>query len=84
MQNARVLVQTMITLAASSLGFVAALAWNDAIKATMTKLLGTDESLGGLYLYAVAATVMAVVVLLGLAKLAARIGGEAKINREVD
>ncbi|HYE50672.1 MAG TPA: DUF5654 family protein [Azospirillaceae bacterium] len=80
----KVFLQTMITLASASLGFVAALAWNDAIKAAITAVLGEDDSLGGLFLYAVAATIVAILVLMLLARAAARIGGEAHITREVD
>ncbi len=44
--NARVFLQTMIALASASRGLVAALAWNEAIKATIQKIAG-DDSLGG-------------------------------------
>jgi len=80
----RTILRTMIALATGALGFVAALAWNDAIKALIQKLLGPDESLGGLFIYAVAATIVAVVVVLLLGRLAAKVGGEAAIEREVD
>ena len=81
---ARIIVQTLITLASASLGFVAALAWNEAIKATISKIFQTDESLAGLYTYAILATVIAIVVILILSRIAARIGGDAVISREVD
>ena len=84
MNKTRVFIQTMITLASASLGLVAALAWNEAIKATIVKLLGDDDSLVGLYVYAVIATVIAVVVLLILARAASRLGGDAAINREAE
>jgi hypothetical protein len=82
--NPRVFLQTMITLASASLGLVAALAWNEAIKNTIAALLGPSDSLTGLYIYAVVATVLAVVVLGLLGWAAARVGGEARITREVD
>jgi hypothetical protein len=81
--NHRAFIQTMIALASASLGLVAALAWNEAIKATL-KLIGLGESLAGLYAYAVLATVLAVVVLIWLGKVAARIGGEAAFQREAE
>jgi uncharacterized membrane protein len=81
--NPRVFIQTMIALASASLGLVAALAWNEAIKATLT-LIGLGDDLVGLYSYAILATVLAIVVLVWLGKLAARIGGEAAINREAE
>jgi hypothetical protein len=80
----RSLLQTMITLASASLGFVSALAWNDAIKATFKKFLPEGESLSALYTYAAAATIMAICVVGSLSWIASKIGGEAIINREVD
>ena len=84
MRDLRVFIQTMIALASASLGLVAALAWNEAIKATIKKVLGDADGLAGLYIYAIAATVLAIVVLTMLARVASKIGGEARINREVD
>lgn len=76
--------QTMITLASASLGLVAALAWNDAIKAAMVSLFGEHKTTGGLFVYAILATALAVVTVVLLARAAAKVGGEAKITREVD
>jgi hypothetical protein len=73
----------MIALASASLGLVAALAWNDAIKATLT-MLGLGDNLAGLYTYAILATVLAILILIWLAKLAGRVGGEAHITREAE
>jgi len=84
MNKTRVLLQTMITLASASLGLVAALAWNEAIRETILKVFGKDDSLVGLYVYAIIATLIAVVVLLILARAAARIGGDAAISREAE
>ena len=83
MTNPRAMVQTMISLASASLGLVAALAWNEAIKATLAKL-GLGEELSGLYAYAIIATVVAVVVLVMLGRLAAKIGGDAAFEREAE
>lgn len=80
----RSFLQTMITLATASLGLVAALAWNDAIKATFKKILGAADDLGALYTYAALATVLSIVVVGVLSWLSARVGGEAVINREVE
>lgn len=81
MLNARILLQTMITLASASLGLVAALAWNEAIKATITAVFGTSDSLAGLHTYAILATILAVVA---LGRAAARTGGETAIEREAE
>ncbi len=83
MTDPRAMVQTMISLASASLGLVAALAWNEAIKATLAKL-GLGEDLAGLYTYAILATVIAVVVLALLGRLAAKVGGQAAFEREAE
>ena len=80
----QMILQSLIALASGGLGLVAALAWNEAIKATMKKFLGDDDSLAGLYTYAILATVIAVLVVLILARIAARLGGEAVVTREAD
>lgn len=79
----RAMVQTMIALASASLGLVAALAWNEAIKATLA-LLGLGDNLASLYTYAILATVVAIVVLALLGRLASRIGGQAAFEREAE
>ncbi len=81
--NPRAFIQTMIALASASLGLVAALAWNEAIKATLV-LLGLGDSLAGLYTYALIATLIAVAVLVWLGRLASRIGGDAAFQREAE
>lgn len=83
-EQSRAAVQSMITLASAALGLVCALAWNDAIKTAMKSVLGEDDSLAGLFTYAILATVIAIVVLLVLARTAAKVGGEAAISREAE
>jgi hypothetical protein len=74
----------MITLASASLGFVSALAWNDAIKATFKQFLPEGDNLSALYTYAIAATILAITVVAVLGWIAAKVGGDAMIKREVD
>jgi hypothetical protein len=83
-EQTRATIQSMITLAGAALGLVCALAWNDAIKESMKTLLGEDDSLVGLYTYAILATLVAVVVLLVLARASANVGGEAAVSREAE
>jgi hypothetical protein len=83
MTDPRAFIQTMIALASASLGLVAALAWNEAIKATLAKL-GLGDDLAGLYTYAILATVIAVVVLCLLGKAASKLGGGAAFEREAE
>lgn len=82
--NPKIFLQTMITLASASLGLVAALAWNEAIKAIIKEVLQTGESITGLVTYAILATVIAIIVLMLLARAASRIGGEAVVTREAE
>lgn len=81
--NPRAFIQTMIALASASLGLVAALAWNEAIKATLA-VLGLGDSLAGFYTCAIIATAIALAVLIWLGRMAARIGGEAAFQREAE
>jgi hypothetical protein len=83
-ETLRGLLQTMITLASSSLGLVAALAWNEAIKKTFEEKLGKGDALSALYLYAVLATLMAIAIVGALGWVAATIGGAAVIDREAE
>lgn len=76
--------QSMIALASAALGLVAALAWNDAIKETIKLLMSDDESLTSKYTYAIMATAIAVIVVLVLARIASRVGGDAAIAREAE
>jgi hypothetical protein len=83
-ETTKMVLQSMIALSSAALGLVAALAWNDAIKETIKILMADDESLMSKYTYAMIATAIAVIVVLILAKLAAKVGGEAAIAREAE
>ncbi len=83
-EQARMIIQSCITLASAALGLVAALAWKDAIIALMKEIWGENEGLAADFIYAILATVIAVVVILVLANIAAKIGGEAAISREAE
>jgi len=83
-ETTKMVLQSMIALASAALGLVAALAWNDAIKETIKLMMSDDESLTSKYTYAILATLIAVVVVLTLAKIAAKVGGEAAIAREAE
>jgi hypothetical protein len=83
-EQSKAIVQSMITLASAALGLVCALAWNEAIKSAMKEILGEDDSVAGLFTYAILATILAVVVLLVLARSSAKIGGDAAIDREAE
>ncbi len=83
-EKTKMIVQSCIALASAALGLVAALAWNDAIKAAMKEILGENEGLVALFTYAILATLIAVIAVLVLASVAGKIGGEAAIAREAE
>ncbi len=83
-ETVKMVLQSMIALASAALGLVAALAWNDAIKETIKQLMTDDDSLAAKYYYAILATAIAVIVVLVLSKIAAKVGGEAAIQREAE
>ena len=64
--------QTMISLASAAFGVVAALAWNGAITALVKQIFGTGGEIISLFIYAILITVIAVIVMVNLAKLAER------------
>ena len=73
-------VATMISLATAAFGFVAALAWNTAITTSFDQVFGSGEQksaeLSALYIYAVAVTLIGVIVIVFLGRLATRLRTE--------
>jgi uncharacterized membrane protein YjjP (DUF1212 family) len=71
----REVVATMISLATAAFGVVAALAWNSAITAVFANWT-KGSRLSALFLYAFLVTLIGVVVIVLLGRLAARINAE--------
>jgi hypothetical protein len=70
---------TMIGLASAAFGVVAALAWNSAITDLIHTVLPAGKGILPEFIYAVVVTLIAVLVLVQLGKMAAATGGESKI-----
>jgi hypothetical protein len=70
---------TMISLATAAFGVVAALAWNAFITELVKQLLGVEGGLTGLFIYAVVVTILAVIVITWLGRMAERAGGKSTI-----
>lgn len=64
------IVDKLAALITAAFGLVAALAWNDAIKAVFTEFLGTPDSMVALLTYATVVTIIAVIATLQIGKLA--------------
>jgi hypothetical protein len=62
----------MIALASAAFGVVAALAWNSAITALVKQIFGSGGQIVSLFIYAILVTVLAVIVMVNLGKLAER------------
>jgi hypothetical protein len=69
-------VATMISLASAAFGVVAALAWNTAITTAFTEAFGKTATIWALFVYAVVITLVGVIVIVLLGRLAARIKAE--------
>lgn len=76
MGSRSVFLATMISLASAAFGVVAALAWNAFITALVTQVLGEQGGLMGLFIYAVVVTVIAILVIIWLGRLAAKAGAK--------
>ena len=72
MSNRSVYLQTMISLASAAFGVVAALAWNSAITALVKQIFGEGGQIISLFIYAIIITVIAVIVMVNLGKVAER------------
>jgi uncharacterized membrane protein len=77
--NRDVYLATMISLATAAFGVVAALAWNSFITALVTQVLGEQGGLTGLFIYAIVITIVAVVVITWLGRLAQRSAGKSAV-----
>jgi ABC-type multidrug transport system fused ATPase/permease subunit len=63
-----VIIDKMSALIAAAFGLVAALAWNEAIKAIFKEIFGTAESVVPMLIYAIVVTVAAVVLTIIVAR----------------
>ena len=62
------LVETLATLMTAAFGMVAALAWNEAIKAAVKEFFGEPDALAPMFVYAVTVTVIAVIFIILIAR----------------
>lgn len=70
----REVLRTIIELATAAFGLVAALAWNAAIQALFEAVLPQAGDLVAKFAYAIVVTIIAVVVIMRLGRLAERMG----------
>jgi drug/metabolite transporter (DMT)-like permease len=63
-------IEKVAALITAAFGLVAALAWNEAIKAIVNKYLGAGSDILGFLAYAVIVTIIAVIVTIWIARVA--------------
>jgi hypothetical protein len=64
--------ETIATLITTAFGLIAALAWNEAIKALIIQFLGTGNGLTGLFTYAILITIIAIIATILIARVIAK------------
>lgn len=77
--NRATYIATMISLASAAFGVVAALAWNTAITDLIKVFMPAGKGLAWEFLYALIITIIGVIVLVQMGKLAERSGGKSAI-----
>ena len=62
-------IEKLAALITAAFGLVAALAWNDTIKAIFKAVFGTSDGIGPMLIYAIIVTIIAVAVTIWIGKL---------------
>lgn len=63
-----IVLDKIAALVTAAFGLVAALAWNEAIKAIFKEVFGTAESIGPMLIYAIVVTIAAVILTIIVAR----------------
>ena len=66
------IIEKISALIIAAFGLVAALAWNDTIKAIFKAVFGEQGSIGAMLFYAILVTIIAVVVTIWIGKVAGK------------
>lgn len=75
-------IETMSGLITSAFGLIAALAWNDAIKAVIEQFFPAAKGATGMVIYAVVITIIAVMAAVWIGRIATKIA-ESKIMKKL-
>ncbi|MDK2782041.1 MAG: hypothetical protein PWR13_1069 [Archaeoglobi archaeon] len=65
-------IDKLSTLLSTAFGLIAALAWNDAVKALFKTVFGTAENIAAMFAYAVFVTVLSVLAAIWIGRAAAK------------
>ena len=72
----KMIMETILALITTAFAFVAGEAWNSAIQKLIESIIGAGDALPSLFTYAIAVTIIAVVVTVLIARVAGRMGIE--------
>ena len=64
-------------LITAAFGLVAALAWNEAIKAIFKEIFGSEDAIGPMLIYAIAVTIVAIILTIVVARAASNAKAKA-------
>lgn len=70
---------TMIALASAAFGVIAALAWNNAITDLIKQIFPAGKGVGSEFIYAIIITIIGVLIMVNLGKIAERVGGKSTV-----
>ncbi|AXV38448.1 MAG: hypothetical protein CIT01_09655 [Methanobacterium sp. BRmetb2] len=68
--------ETFAGLITAAFGLIAALAWNEAIKAIILEFFKAGNAITGLFIYAIIVTIIAVLATLIIARALSKVGAE--------
>ncbi|MEK6872325.1 MAG: DUF5654 family protein [Nanoarchaeota archaeon] len=71
-------IERLAALMTAAFGLVAALAWNGAIQELFKSIFGENGTLGGMFIYAVVVTVLAVIATIWIGGLSQKVKKEEK------
>ena len=71
------ILEKMAALLTAAFGLVAALAWNGAIRAIFEAVFGTADNITAMLIYAIIVTIIAVVVIIWIARATKKAKGES-------
>ena len=72
----KLIMETILALITTAFAFVAGEAWNSAIQKLIESIIGAGDALPSLFTYAIAVTIIAVVVTVLIARVAGKMGIE--------
>jgi len=75
-------VTTFSALITAAFGLVAALAWNQAIQAAIKEVFGTENNLLGMFVYAILVTILAVIMIIIIARQTKKLTDQIKAEEE--